>query len=282
LRHQGHGARLAEEIALAAVLDASRCSFFPRAIPMKLKLALFADIHSNLEAIRACLAHARNLGAQRYAFLGDLVGYGADPVAVLDLVELYAGNGAVVVLGNHDAAAIGRGTDALNHNAQAAISWTRAQLGKKQLDFLSSLTLAVRDDDCLFVHASAAAPERWIYVTSPMAADECIRAGLANYVFCGHVHEPKLYYAGAGGQPMPFRPISGTPIPASKHRRWLAIIGSTGQPRDGNNAACYALFDPERERITFYRVPYDHRTAAQKIRSAGLPERLALRLERGA
>jgi diadenosine tetraphosphatase ApaH/serine/threonine PP2A family protein phosphatase len=249
---------------------------------MKLKLALFADVHSNLEAISACLVHARALGAQRYAFLGDLVGYGADPVAVLDLIEHYASNGAVVVLGNHDAAAIGRGFDMLNPNAQAAISWTQAQLGDKQRSFLASLPLTVRDDDILFVHASAVAPEQWTYVTGPKAAEESIRAAKANYVFCGHVHEPNLYYAGAGGQPMSFRPMSGTPIPAAKHRQWLAIVGSTGQPRDGNNAACYALFDLERERITFFRVPYDHGTAAQKIRAAGLPERLALRLERGA
>ena len=73
-----------------------------------MKLALFADIHSNLEALTACLEHAKALGARRYAFLGDLVGYGADPVAVLELVEGHAAEGSVVVLGNHDAAALGR------------------------------------------------------------------------------------------------------------------------------------------------------------------------------
>src|SRR5471032_3246060 len=113
---------------------------------MKLKLALFADVHSNLEAISACLAHAQALGADRYAFLGDLVGYGADPVAVLDLVERHAANGAVVVLGNHDAAAIGRPADSMNSNAQAAITWTQAQLGGTQRAFLDSLPLTVADD----------------------------------------------------------------------------------------------------------------------------------------
>jgi diadenosine tetraphosphatase ApaH/serine/threonine PP2A family protein phosphatase len=255
---------------------------FAAVIPNMLKLALLADIHGNLEALRACLSHARSLGAQRYAFLGDLVGYGADPVAALDLIEQYAADGAVVVLGNHDAAAIGRGIDSMNSNARAAITWTQAQLGGRQRAFLESLPLAVRDDDSVFVHASAAAPEQWIYVTGPKEAGDSIRAAKATYVFCGHVHEPMLYYAGADGQPMPFRPMSGIPIPAARHRHWLAIVGSTGQPRDGNNQACYAVFDPARERITFYRVPYDHETAAQKVRAAGLPERLALRLERGA
>ena len=247
-----------------------------------MKLAMFADVHSNLEAISACLIHARALGAERYAFLGDLIGYGADPVAVLDLIEQYAADGAVVVLGNHDAAAIGRNTDTMNPYAQAAITWTQAQLGGKQRAFLASLPLTVRDNDSLFVHASAVTPERWIYITSAKQAEESIRATDANYVFCGHVHEPRLYYVGAGGRPMSFGPISGTPIPAARHRQWLAIVGSAGQPRDGKNQACYALFDPGRERITFFRVPYDHATAAQKIRVAGLPERLAIRLERGA
>jgi diadenosine tetraphosphatase ApaH/serine/threonine PP2A family protein phosphatase len=247
-----------------------------------MKLALFADIHSNLEAITACLAHAQALGAERYAFLGDLVGYGGDPVAVLDLIERHAANGAAVVLGNHDAAAIGRAAGLMNPNAQAAIAWTRDQLGQSQRAFLEAVPLTVKDDDMLFVHAGAAAPEQWDYVTDPAAAEQSIRAGNVNYIFCGHVHEQNLYYMGMGGRPMPFRPVSGTPIPTGRHRQWLAIVGSAGQPRDGNNAASYAVFDLERERITFYRVPYDHRTASQKIRAAGLPERLALRLERGA
>src|SRR5438874_234542 len=140
-----------------------------------MKLALFADIHSNLEAITACLAHAQALGADRYAFLGDLVGYGADPVAVLDLIEQHAANGAVVVLGNHDAAAIGRPDDSLNDNAQAAIAWTRDQLGKRQRAFLAGLPLTIRDDNILFVHASAAAPERWTYVTGPAERTRCIK-----------------------------------------------------------------------------------------------------------
>lgn len=246
-----------------------------------MKLALFADIHSNLEAITACLAHAQALGADRYAFLGDLVGYGADPVAVLDLIEQYAADGAVVVLGNHDAAALGRYDDSLNASAQAAIAWTQSQLGERQRAFLDSLPLTAREDEILFVHASAAAPDEWIYVTGPTEAERSMMASNAGYIFCGHVHEQKLYYMGAGGRPMPFQPVPGTPIPTGKHRQWLAIVGSAGQPRDRNNKACYALADLTRARLTFFRVPYDHGAAAQKIRSAGLPERVARRLERG-
>lgn len=247
-----------------------------------MKLALFADIHSNLEAINACLEHAKALGAERFAFLGDLVGYGADPVAVLELIERHAQHGAIVVLGNHDAAVLGRPDDTLNGHAQAAIAWTQAQLGERHRGFLSNLPLTVREADMLFVHASAAAPGQWIYITSLREARESLRAADAGYVFSGHVHEQKLFYMGADGQPMPFRPVPGTPIPTGRHRRWLAIVGSAGQPRDRSNHACYALADMERSRLTFFRVPYDYGCAARKIRSAGLPERAARRLERGA
>jgi diadenosine tetraphosphatase ApaH/serine/threonine PP2A family protein phosphatase len=247
-----------------------------------MKLALFADIHSNLEAISACLAHAQALGADRYAFLGDLVGYGADPVAVLDLIERHAADGAVVVLGNHDAAALGRPAEKMNANARSAILWTQAQLGERQRAFLHSLPLTVKMDNMLFVHASAVAPERWTYVTDAADAEQSMVASDANYIFCGHVHQPKLYYMGTGGHPMPFVPVPGIAIPTGRHRQWLAIAGSAGQPRDGNNAACYAFFDLERERLTYFRVPYAYAIAAQKIRAAELPPRLALRLERGA
>jgi diadenosine tetraphosphatase ApaH/serine/threonine PP2A family protein phosphatase len=242
---------------------------------------MFADIHANLDAITACLAHAKGLGADRFAFLGDLVGYGAEPAEVLDLIAGHARSGAVVVLGNHDAAALGRSAD-LNANAQAAIAWTRARLGAEHLAFLEALPLTVREDQLLFVHASAAAPEQWVYITSPAQAEASLRAAGTSYVFCGHVHEQRLYFHGADGRPKLFQPVPDTPIPATKQRQWLAIVGSAGQPRDRNNAACYALFDSERERLTYYRVPYDHRRAAMKVRAAGLPERLALRLERGA
>ena len=247
-----------------------------------MKLALFADIHSNLEAFTACLGHAQSLGADSHAFLGDMVGYGADPVAVLDLVERHVADGAVAVLGNHDAAALGHSAGQMNANAHAAIAWTRTQLGESQRAFLASLPLTVRRDKILFVHASASTPERWTYVTDAADAEQSLAAGDANYIFCGHVHQPMLYYMGSGGRPMPFVPVAGVPIPTGAHRQWLAIAGSAGQPRDGNNAACYAMFDSERQRLTFFRVPYAHALAAQKIRAAGLPPRLALRLERGA
>ena len=246
-----------------------------------MRLALLADVHGNLHALQACLEHARHQGVDRFAWLGDLVGYGADPAAVVEQAREHAAQGAVVVLGNHDAAVLGRHAHPMAGSAQAAVDWTRAQLAGPLRDFLDRLPLTVREGDVLFVHAGAAEPERWDYVTSAAEATASLQATDATYVFSGHVHEPVLYFLGAGGRAQTFQPVPGVPVPIPRHRRWLAIAGSVGQPRDGNHDACYALVDLARARMTWFRVAYDVVAAAAKVRAVGLPERLALRLERG-
>lgn len=246
-----------------------------------MKLALLADIHSNLEALKACLEHAGTQGAERFAFLGDLVGYGADPIAVVDIVAGLAAQGAVVVRGNHDAAAAGDRAEEMNEAAEAAIDWTHDRLTPDQRAYLAGLPMMVREDNICYVHASAVAPERWTYIADAGSAGRSVEATDAAYTFSGHVHEPSLYFRGAGMRMMRFAPVAGVPIPVAKHRRWLAIVGSAGQPRDGNTAACYAVFDAVRAMLTFHRVPYDYHATAAKIRAAGLPDYLAERLERG-
>ncbi len=245
-----------------------------------MKIAVLADIHGNLEALQACMAHAEREGATLHVFLGDLVGYGADPVACLDLMADHAGRGAVVVKGNHDEAALGGLCEVMNPVAREAIYWTRAQLDPAARSFLASLPLTAELDDLFFVHASADAPDEWEYITSSAQAGRCMDASGAAVSFGGHVHHQSLFFS-AGSSVRAFQPVAGVPIPLVGRRRWLAIVGSVGQPRDGNNAAAYALFDDEERLLTFFRVPYDHSSAARKIIAAGLPERLARRLQRG-
>lgn len=245
-----------------------------------MKIAVLADIHSNLEALRACLAHAGREGADMHVFLGDLVGYGADPVACLALLADHAARGALLVRGNHDEAALGGLCENMNFTARDATYWTRTQLGSSERDFLASLPYTARRGDLLFVHASADAPGEWAYITSSLQAGRCMEAAQATVSFAGHVHHPSLFFASSTGVRR-FQPVPGVAIPVSGPRRWLAIAGSVGQPRDGNNAAAYALYDEEERMLKYFRVPYDHMTAARKILAAGLPERLALRLQRG-
>src|SRR5512146_3225010 len=217
-----------------------------------MKLALLADVHANLEALEACLAHAEEAGAERYAFLGDLVGYGADPGPVLERVASLQARGALVVRGNHDAAVVSGATREMNRAAAAAVDWTRGRITPGERALLAALPLLAREGEAVMVHGSPAAPEQFTYVTDPLRASRALAAAAARWVFAGHVHEPVLYYTGAAERPVPFRPVPGVAIPVPPHRQWLAIAGSVGQPRDGNPAACYALADLGAARLTFH------------------------------
>jgi diadenosine tetraphosphatase ApaH/serine/threonine PP2A family protein phosphatase len=248
------------------------------------KLALLADLHANLQATQACLADARSRGATDYAFLGDLVGYGGDPAAVVDLVMAHAARGAWIVRGNHDDAAIAPPVGDAHRADFAGAEWTHSKLSPAQVRFLHGLPLTLQQGNMLLVHASARQPQRWTYVTrAPEAADsmDAAQAMGASLVFCGHVHEQRLFYQGAVGKLMAFEPTPGVAVPVRAHREWLATIGSVGQPRDGDPRAMYALYDDAAAQLTFLRVPYDLHAAARAIRVAGLPDANAVRLGLG-
>jgi len=243
-----------------------------------LTTAILTDLHANREALEACLEHARDHGATQFVFLGDYVGYGADPGWVLDRVRELVALGAVAVRGNHDEAAAGIEGIRLNTDARRCIEWTRAHLDPGQLDFLARLPLRVLDGPCLYVHANGWDPGGYEYIMGPADAARNLAVVRSRITFCGHMHVPMLYHMGLTQRVEVFSPVPGTEIPLSAARRWLAIPGSLGQPRDGDPAACYATFDELSNLLTFWRVPYDHERAARKIVEAGLPGRYALQL----
>jgi diadenosine tetraphosphatase ApaH/serine/threonine PP2A family protein phosphatase len=265
---------------LAAMLPLRTAERTPTSRRPVVLTALLADIHANLQALNACLDHARNRGAQRFVFLGDLVGYGADARGVLEVVERYAAGGALVLKGNHDEA-VETSAAYFNDASRAALQWARDTLTTEQKCFLAALPLVVRQGEACYAHASAASPERWDYIDSPAAAKRCADAADACYTFCGHVHDQVLYFQSGRARMGEFRPFPGTAIPVPGHRRWVGIVGSVGQPRDRNPAAAYTLFDPARHEVTFFRVPYDAAAAAERIRACGLPAALAYRVELG-
>jgi diadenosine tetraphosphatase ApaH/serine/threonine PP2A family protein phosphatase len=249
-----------------------------------MKIALLSDIHANLRALDACVAHAQEAGAGEFAILGDLVGYGAQPAEVVQRVRDMGKRGAIVLQGNHDALALGPNF-ASGTMGEAGAGWTHAQLRTEDLEYLAALPLTARSGPVFLVHASADEPEAWHYVDNPQRAAASLDAACADptirYVFGGHVHEQTLYFRTATQKLMRFEPTPGVAIPLPPHRRWLATVGSVGQPRDGLQMAMYALFDLARSELTFCRVPYDHLAAAADIRETDLPEFFALRLEQG-
>jgi len=248
-----------------------------------------ADIHANREALEACLVHARAQGTDRLVFLGDYVNYGADPEWVVQTLMGHVEGGGIALRGNHDAA-VGEWGGAMDSPAEVALEWTRNQLGPAHRAFLAGLPLTHQEDGLLCVHADASAPTKWSYVTDTEDAARSLRATTERLILCGHVHKPALYNvpegSGASGaarasKTTAFRPVGGIPVPLLPRRRWLAIVGSVGQPRDGNPAAAYALLDTARAEITTFRVAYDIDAAAEKIFAAGLPAMLADRLKWG-
>ncbi len=246
-----------------------------------MRIALLADVHANREALEACLHHARFSGVERYVFLGDLVGYGADPAWVLDTVLDLTRQGALAVIGNHDAAVLDGAERTMREDAQAAIAWTRSRITPGQREFLAGLPRSCEGADSLYVHANAWKPEGWEYVATTTDARRSLDATLSRFTFCGHLHVPALFHQGSLGRVAHFAPVAGVGIPLGAHHRWLAVLGAVGQPRDGNPAACYAIHDLARRQLTFHRVPFDVGTASRKIIEAGLPAWLGTRLETG-
>ncbi len=249
-----------------------------------MKLALLSDIHGNAQALDACLDHALSHGADRLAFLGDLVGYGGAPAEVVDQIMSLAEQGATVLKGNHDAMALHPPAQ-VTVLGDATAHWTHGQLLNHHREFLSGLPLTTQIDDVFLVHASAHEPDKWNYVDDERSAQVSLDAAVAqpgvHFVFGGHVHHQMLYYRSTGRGLMAFRPTPGVAVPTPRHRQWLATIGSVGQPRDRDPRAMYAIFDSRLAQLTFHRVDYDHQGAASAIRRAGLPEFFAQRLEDG-
>lgn len=245
-----------------------------------MRLGIFADIHANRQAFDACLKAARVRGAERIVLLGDFVGYGADPEWVVDIAMELVGQGAVAVRGNHDQA-VNSSAETMNNEAQMAIEWTRGRLGAPQRRFLAELPLTVQDQDRLYVHSEASQPARWHYVRATPDAARSMIATPAHVTFCGHIHRPALYSMSSTAKMTSFVPKTDVPVQLLRGRQWLAVLGSVGQPRDGDPSASFVLFDTESCEITYCRVPYDIETAASRIRDNGLPHWLADRLSQG-
>lgn len=245
-----------------------------------MRIALIADVHANRQAFAACLARASELAAERFVLLGDFVGYGADPEWTTATAMRMVAQGAVAVQGNHDCA-IGKANERMNAQGQIVIEWTRGRLGAPERSFLGSLPLTVREGERLYVHAAARAPQRFLYVTSPEEAYASMMATDARLIFCGHVHMPAIYSLSVVSKMTSFRPITDVPVPLLARRRWLVVVGSAGQPRDGNPAASFAMLDTDQATVTFCRAPYDVEEAAAAIVRNGLPPAFAERLRVG-
>ncbi|MEO5965389.1 MAG: metallophosphoesterase family protein [Candidatus Limnocylindrales bacterium] len=239
-----------------------------------MRVAVLSDIHANLAALDAVLAAVPSV--DEVWQLGDVVGYGPDPDAV---VARLRDVGAKGVRGNHDAAAIGAlEIESFNVDARRAMEWTRAAIGEDTRAWLAALPERLEREDFTLVHGSPRDPI-WEYVTSTPVARAGIAAMDTTSGLHGHTHVPVAYLEHDGTLET-MSPGAGSRITLDGHRA-LLNPGSVGQPRDGIPAASWLLLDTDAGAATWHRTAYDVAGVQRAMAAAGLPERLVARLAFG-
>jgi diadenosine tetraphosphatase ApaH/serine/threonine PP2A family protein phosphatase len=242
-----------------------------------MRVAILSDIHGNRHAFEAVLDAADAAGAGEMWCLGDLVGYGAEPDACVELARRHA---AICLAGNHDLGVTGEITlDEFSRGAAIAARWTQETLAPENLAFLARLRSSEVEGDVGLFHASPRDPV-WEYVLSDLLAELCFDATDRRVSLVGHSHVALSFSRpeGATASGEPRRGGDALDIGAG---RWLLNPGSVGQPRDGDPRAAWLLLDLTGWRATWMRTDYDIAGAAAAIRAARLPDSLAERLGYG-
>ena len=251
-----------------------------------MRFLILSDVHANWDALQAVLRHVKRKRYDRVLFLGDAVGYGASPNAVVSWLH-DLGPSAFIVRGNHDRVCSGlEDGDYFNRYAREASSWTLERLDDRNLEFLRSFPegpLEVADDTAI-CHGSSFDEDAYIF--SVYDAQQAFESLPHRTVFFGHTHVPTLFaLAVEDGHPtLRARLLSGrrTVIDLEPETRYLINPGSVGQPRDRDARAAYAIYDDDSQRVYVYRVPYRAADARRRIIQAGLPSVLGDRLLHGA
>ena len=240
-----------------------------------MKVAVLADIHANLEALEAVLIAAGREGAERFFVLGDVVGYGIDPVACINRLKEIE---AVCVLGNHDQAVLEpaqlRG---LNPLARHALLHTREMLGEDERAYLRSFPFRHIEHGAALTHANPIEPEAWQHVLLYRHLRWCLKEMEWDVAFVGHTHQRAVSCQFNRRQ---VANLTSSRVVLGRHR-YLINPGSVGQPRDGDWRASYALWDLESSFIELVRVEYPVRRTQEKLAKAQWPTYLVKRLATG-
>ena len=241
-----------------------------------MRIAIFSDVHGNLEALSAVLARLEEASVDRYYCLGDTVGYGGSPDECCNIVRKLA---SATVLGNHDAAVAGRmDYDYYYEAARQALDVHSSLLSDENLSWLKSLPYSVEVEDCDvgLCHGTPVRLEAFDYIFAPEQAKECLSIydKLKSVTVIGHSHLCKVFKLSRNRvEELP--PIDFVLEPGFKY---IVSDGSVGQPRDYDNRASYTIYDTETGLFEFHRVAYDIESAAQKILEVKLDRNFAHRL----
>ena len=246
-----------------------------------MRYLVLTDIHANLEALETCLADATDRGYDETLVLGDLVGYGADPNAVITRVQ--ALKPLAIVRGNHDKVACGlEQAEGFNAVAKSAARWTLDVLIPEYRDWLAALPegpIAV-DEIVEICHGSPFDEDAYIF--DELDAVRALKVSTRMLCLFGHTHYPVTFELSAES----FDSVGSTAAAETQVQlrdgcKYLINPGSVGQPRDGDPRAAYAIVDTTERRVELYRAQYRVDDAQAKIVDAGLPDVLAQRLAVG-
>lgn len=230
-----------------------------------MRIAIFSDVHANIEALRTIFAHIDAQNVDALACLGDIVGYGSDPQACTTLIRERA---RWTVLGNHDAAVAGRmNYDYYFSSAREALNFHRELLDEENLQWLKELPMVIREQGMQFTHARPDKPEAYEYMFNDEHARLLLEAydTLEKTNFIGHSHLTEAYRIEPGAE-QPTERVTAPQIEIdSGDARYVITVGSVGQPRDNDPRACYVVYDTDEQVVEFFRLTYDVRAAAKRI-----------------
>ena len=235
------------------------------------RIAIFSDVHGNLEALQTVLAKIAEANVDRVICLGDVVGYGADPNDCLQGVREASD---LVLAGNHDWAAVGlEDLEYFNPIAREAVEWTAREISEDNAALLRAYRPVRREGKCCYAHATPLNPAEWNYLFDPDEGAFALEYTDFEMCFVGHSHH--AFVCSASRKTALLR--EGT-VQLTADDRYLVNVGSVGQPRDGDARAAFAVWDRENGNVALHRVSYDVATAQAKILKAGLPPLLAERI----
>jgi len=238
-----------------------------------MRYGIFSDIHSNLEAFRVVTDFYKEQAIDRYIFLGDAVGYGANPHESIDLLKTLPD--CTSIAGNHDWGVVNKlSIEYFNPYAKEAILWTKKHLRPGDTRFLTGLPLIHEEPEFTCVHGSLQSPEAFHYILNEEDAVSNFPSLQKKLLFIGHSHRREVFIE-KGGE---LRYSKNDEILLEQDARYIVNVGSVGQPRDSDRRAACCIYDSRKQSITFRRLDYDVDTAAQKITKAGLPTVLGARL----
>jgi len=239
------------------------------------RYAIFADVHSNIEAFKVVIEHYYVQSIDRYIFLGDIAGYGGDPKECIDVLKDLK---PLSVAGNHDWAVINKfSTNYFNLQAKEAIAWTKKQLKKDDLSYLEKFHLQIEEDHFICVHGSLKSPHEFNYVFDIDDAVVNFQLFKKKLCFVGHTHRPGIYCLNNGNVSY----SEDAEVSLEEDKRYIVNAGSVGQPRDGDPRTSCCIYDDQNQTVEIIRLNYDIAQAASSIINQGLPTNLAHRLYDG-